>query len=405
MASASWVLRNAILDDSGLLIDIAIEDGQIKAIGERLAFSGQKEWDVAGRVVLPAFVNAHAHLDQTLSMSFNKSGTLIEANEIWNEEKRRLTYERYLSRALQAQSMALALGTTAIRTHVDIYSSGFWVALEAILDAKARHRHLMDVQVVALGQGSSPQQDENALKQALKMGVDVIGGAPALSQNVDAYLDSLFDLAELYSKPLDLHVDEVDDGRVVTLERLAEKTLERGFQSRVTASHCCSLSFADDATADRIMDKVHEAQINIVTLPSADLVQMGRGMNPAPRGLTRVKELLGRDINVAAGSDKVRDSFNPLGTYDLLHTANLLAHAAHLTGIHELSLSLEMVTTRAAEIMELESYGLFEGAQADLVVLNAKTLVESLAAVPDRLAVFRKGKLVVRNEIKKEHLA
>ena len=398
MIKAAWVLRNTNIDDSGLLVDIAIDEGQIIAIGQALPFEGQREWDVAGLVVLPGFVDAHAHLDQTLSMSFNKSGTLVEANEIWHEEKRRLTYERYLSRALQAQKLALVYGTTAIRTHVDIYSSGFWVALEAILDARDKHRHLLDVQVVAL---ASTSQDDAALKEALKMGVNVIGGTPALSANVNSYLNSLFDLAELYDKPLDLHIDEVDDGRVMTLENLADKTLERGFQGRVTAGHCCSLSFADDATADRVMAKVKDAQINIVTLPSADLVQMGRGMNPAPRGVTRVKELLGRDINVAAGSDKVRDSFNPLGSYDLLQTANLVAHASQLTSLQELPLPLDMVTTRAAEVLGLTSYGLFEGGRADLVVLNTKGLVDCLAAIPERLATFSKGNLVVRSELKR----
>lgn len=398
MANVAWVLRNANLDDSGLLVDIAIDDGQIKAIGQNLSLKGLREWDVSGLLVMPAFVDAHAHLDQTLSMSFNKSGTLVEANEIWEEEKRRLTYERYLSRALQAQKIALAYGTTAIRTHVDIYSSGFWVALEAILDARDKHRDLLDVQVVAL---ASVSQGDEALKEALKMGVDVIGGAPALSTEVDKYLNSLFDLAELYDKPLDLHIDEVDDGRVMTLELLADKTLERGFQGRVTAGHCCSLSFTDDATADRVMAKVKDAGMNVVTLPSSDLVQMGRGMNPAPRGVTRVKELLGRGINVAAGSDKVRDSFNPLGSYDLLQTANLVAHSAHLTGLHELVLPLEMVTNRAAEVLGLTAYGLFEGAQADLVVLNTKGLVECLAVIPERLATFRKGQLVVRSELKR----
>jgi cytosine deaminase len=350
---------------------------------------------------MPAFVDAHAHLDQTLTASFNKSGTLVEAFEIWNEEKRRLSYERYLSRALQAQTLAFSLGTTALRTHVDIYSSGFWLALEAVLDARDKHKHLLDIQIVALGKASSSPQDEEALKQALKMGADVIGGSPALSANPRKSLDSLFDLAELYDKVLDLHIDEIDDGRVLTLELLAEKTLERNFQGRVTAGHCCSLSFTDDASADRVMEKVKEAQLNIVTLPSADMIQMGRGIKPAPRGITRVKELLGRGINVAAGSDKVRDSFNPLGSYDLLQTANLTAHAAHLTGTHELPLCLEMITSRAAEVMGLSSYGLFEGAKADLVVINAKSLVEALAEVPERLGIFKRGQLVMKNELKR----
>ncbi|MCA9835766.1 MAG: amidohydrolase family protein [Trueperaceae bacterium] len=396
MITAAWVLRKANLEDSGLLVDIAIDGGKIKAIGQNLPIRGNEEWDLSGLVVLPAFVDAHVHLDQTLSTSFNKSGTLIEANELWNEEKRRLTYERYFMRALQAQNIAITYGTTALRTHVDVYSSGFWLALEAILDARKRQRDLITVQIVALGKGGNNPQDEKALQQALKMGADLIGGSPAFTPNPKKSIDTLFDLAELHDKSLDLHVDEVDDGRIMTLEYLAEKTLERGFKGRVTAGHCNSLSFADDATADRVMDKVKEAEINIVTLPSADMVQMGRGLKPSPRGLTPVKELLGRSINVAAASDKVRDSFNPLGSYDLLQTANLLAHASQLTGTHEIPMCLEMVTTRAASVLGLKEYGLFEGAEANLVVVNSKNLTDTLASVPERLGIFRKGQLVLR---------
>lgn len=397
MITAAWVLRKANLEDSGLLVDIALEGGRIKAIGQDLAIRGKEEWDLNGLVVLPAFVDAHVHLDQTLSTSFNKSGTLIEANELWNEEKRRLTYERYFMRALQAQNNAITYGTTALRTHVDVYSSGFWLALEAILDARKRQQDLISVQIVALGKGGHSPQDEKALQQALKMGADIIGGSPAFTAQPQKSIDTLFDLAELHNKDLDLHIDEVDDSRILTLEYLADQTIKRGFQGRVTAGHCNSLSFTDEATADRVMDKVRQAEINIVTLPSADLIQMGRGLKPSPRGLTPVKELLGRSINVAAASDKVRDSFNPLGSYDLLQTANLLAHAAQLTGTHEMPLCLEMVTTRAAAILGLKEYGLFEGAQADLVVLNSKNLVDTLASVPERLGVFRKGQLVLRN--------
>lgn len=401
MASAAWVLRKANLEDSGLLLDIAMDKGHIVAIGQNLPIRGKEEWDLNGLMVLPAFVDAHVHLDQTLSTSFNKSGTLIEAAELWNEEKRRLTYERYFMRALQAQNLAIAYGTMALRTHVDVYSSGFWLALEAILDAKKRQQELITVQVVALGKGGNSPQDDKALQQALKMGADAIGGAPAFTPDPKKSIDTLFDLAELHAKPLDLHIDEIDDSRILTLEYLADVTIERGFQGKVTAGHCNSLSFSDDASADRVMEKVKKAEINIITLPSADLIQMGRGLRPVPRGITRVKELLGRGINVAAASDKVRDSFNPLGSYDLLQTANLLAHAAHLTGTHEIPLCLEMVTTRAAEVMGLDEYGLFEGAQADLVVVNAKTMVDTLATIPERLGVFRKGQLVLRNVSKR----
>jgi cytosine/creatinine deaminase len=170
-------------------------------------------------------------------------------------------------------------------------------------------------------------------------------------------------------------------------------------QGRVTAGHCCSLAFVDDKTADRVFEKVRQAKLHIITLSSCNLVLMGRGMNPVPRGITRVKELLGAGINVAAASDNVRDPFNPLGNYDLLHIANLTAHAAHMTGDKELEACLAMITSNAAEVLGLENYGLFEGGKADLVVVDAVNIMNTLAGVPERLATFKNGELVVRTEI------
>jgi cytosine deaminase len=124
-------------------------------------------------------------------------------------------------------------------------------------------------------------------------------------------------------------------------------------------------------------------------------------MSPQPRGLTRVKELLGRGINVVAASDHVNDAFNPLGNYDLLQTANLTAQAAQLTGTRELDTCLNMIGSKAAELMGLSGYGLFEGARADLVVINARGLHAALATVPERLATFRNGQLAVRSDLRR----
>jgi cytosine/creatinine deaminase len=188
---------------------------------------------------------------------------------------------------------------------------------------------------------------------------------------------------------------------MLALEYLAEQTIARGMQGHVTASHCCSLGFLDNASADRVMEKVKAAKLNIITLPSCNLVLMGRGMNPTPRGLTRVKELWGLGVNVLAASDNVRDPFNPLGNYDLMHIANLTAHAAYMTGASELEACLQMITTHAADALGLSNYGLYEGAQADLVIFDAVNMLSVLSGVPERLATFKQGQCLVRSEVKR----
>jgi cytosine/creatinine deaminase len=399
MADVAWVLRNARVGETPQTVDIAFEDGTIKAIDHNLALQGHQEWNLNGNIVLPGLVDAHVHLDKTFSTTFNKSGTLQEAIEVWLQEKPHVTYEGYAARMMQALQVALTKGTTHLRTHIDIDAQSGFAALEAILEVREKFRHMIEIQIVALGQAGLNEEETKAMQAALEMGADLIGGAPALLPNPEESIDTVFSLAQRYGKAVDLHVDETEDANILTLEYLAEKTIEHGLQGLVTAGHCCSLAFVDNVLADRVIEKVKEAKLHLITLPSCNLVLMGRGIQPVPRGLTRVKELLGAGVNVAAASDNVRDPFNPLGNYDLLHVANLTAHAAHMTGAKELESCLTMVTSNAAEIMGLENYGLFEGGKADLVVVDAVNVMNMLAGVPERLATFKNGELIVRTEL------
>jgi cytosine/creatinine deaminase len=399
LGEVDYLLRNARVGDTPKTVDIAIHGGRIKAIDFDLPLRGREEWNLNGNVVMPGLVDAHVHLDKTFSTTFNKSGTLQEAIEVWRQEKPHLTYEGYAARMIQALQIAILKGTTHLRTHIDIDSVSGFAALEAILEVREKFSRMIDVQVVALGQAGFSEEETQAMQAALEMGADIVGGAPALLPDPKQAIDMVFELAERYGKPIDLHIDETEDPNTLTLEYVAEKTLETGRQGFVTAGHCCSLAFVDDSVADRIIEKVKEAKLHVITLPSCNLVLMGRGTHPVARGLTRVKELLGAGVNVAAASDNVRDPFNPLGNYDLLHIANLTAHAAHLTGARELETCLAMVSQNAAEALGLENYGLFEGARADLVVVDAVNTMNMLAGVPDRLATFKNGELIVRTDI------
>lgn len=400
-----WILHDARLGDGAPLVDIGIAGGRIVALEANLvAKHGAKaaqEWDLAGRVVLPGLVDAHTHLDKTYSTIENKSGTLQEAIQVWQRIKEGQTHADVQARARHALQVAIANGVTAMRSHIDISKSGQLVALEALLELRKEMRDLIDLQLVALGWAGGGTENRAMMEQALMMGADFIGGAPALSSQPQHDIDVAFAIAQKLGKPIDLHIDETEDSTMLTLEYLAEQTIKHGMEGQVTAGHCCSLAFVDHETAARVIDKVAEAQLHIVTLPSCNLVLMGRTMQPTPRGTTRVKELLARGVNVSAASDNVHDPFNPFGSYDLLHIANLNAHTAHLTGEAELYRSLQMVTSHPAKALGLPNYGIVVGMRADLVVLDGYGLLESVLSPPPRLATFKAGRLIVRTNIER----
>jgi cytosine/creatinine deaminase len=394
MTKYELVLRNARSDD-GPLQDIALEAGKIVAMANMLEDSGREERNLEGRVVLPGFVEAHCHIDKTLTIDRveNASGTLMEAIINWVAFKPNLTSDDYLARGRRALLMALRMGTTNLRTHVDVDANGL-LALESVLELKQEFAGRVDMQIVALGGPGVNDAEFSAMQNALELGADIIGGCPAIRIDPKAEVVRALELAERFGKPVDLHVDENENPESLALETLAEETITRGLEGRVTAGHCCSLAFMDERTADRVIEKVARAKIHIVTLPACNLVLQGREMNPTPRGLTRVKQLLEAGVNVVTGTDNVQDPFQPLGNYDLLAASNLTALAAHMTGRSQMLETLEMTTTRAAKVLGLEHHGLRVGCYADLVVIDAQSRLEALAQVSTNRMVIKAGKVL-----------
>lgn len=391
-----WILRQARIDDVSPLTDLAITDGRITALAPQLSLTADQEWDLAGRVVIPGLVDAHTHLDKTYFPLHNQSGTLLEAIEVWRANKRNRSKAQIQATVRRALQTAIANGITAMRSHIDVEAVSDLTTVEIILALREEWAGLIDLQLVALGYPGGSAENQAAVRSALAMGIDYVGGVPALTPEPQHEIAATFALAEAFGKPIDLHIDETEDPQMLSLETLAEQTSAHGMQGQVTAGHCCSLAFADTATAERVIDKVAQAGLHLITLPSCNLVLMGRSQQPAPRGVTRVKELLARGVNVSAASDNVSDPFNPFGHYDLLQIANLNAHLAHLSGTAEIQQSLEMVTSRPAHTLGLADYGIGVGNRADLVVLDTTTCLEAVTTIPPRLATFKHGRLLIR---------
>ncbi|MCJ9713334.1 cytosine deaminase, partial [Bordetella hinzii] len=84
------IIRNAMLPDGRGPLDIGIEDGRIAAMAPRLAAEAGQTLEAGGQLVSTPFVDAHFHMDSTLSYGLprvNQSGTLLEGIALWGELK------------------------------------------------------------------------------------------------------------------------------------------------------------------------------------------------------------------------------------------------------------------------------------------------------------------------------
>ncbi len=401
----TFAIRNARLRGGQEAVAITIENETIAAVGPSPPPSPQ-DFDAEGRLVLPAFVDPHIHLDKTLlgeQMQPSATWSIEEGIEITNVFKRNYRAEEIRDRALRVMREAVRNGTLAQRVFADVGTIGGLVPLEGVFLAKQAVQGLLDVQINAFPQEgilSDPGAAE-LLDEALRRGADVVGGMPAweyTEADSRRHIDICFELAERYDRPIHMIVDPNEDPTSRCLEYLAAETLRRPrWKGRVAVSWD-ALATYNDAYAAKIIAMLKAADLTIVNNSHVNLMFSGRGdKQPIRRGGTRWKELLKAGVNVAAGQDDVNDPYYPFGKPDQLEVAFMLCHMAHLAAPAEMEAAIDMVTVNAARALGLANYGLAPGCRADLVVVEAPSVHEALRTRADRRAVFRAGRLVAES--------
>jgi len=399
--NSDLIIRNARLIDESNLVDIAIKKNRIIKIDKKINAVFKKELDVEGSLVSPGFIDAHLHLDLAF-MGGNKvwsTRRIPEAEKITNAERRAFNAQDMKRRAKLAAETILINGTTSLRTHVTVDQITGSESIKVLTKLKKEISNWMDIQIVAFlteDPATNSNIGESLLKQAMSAGADVVGGLPYRDPNPEKYLDIVFKVAKEFNADIDLHMDETNDPKVLTLETLAEKALKYQYNGRVTGSHCCALSAASDEDAKRIIKKVHAANMNIIANPLTNLYLWGK--DGKPDWVTRVKELLDAGVNVAYATDSTYDPFNPFGNPDMITAGLFLAYMENFDGKNPFKKIHEMGTTNAANIIKMfPSYGIKVGGKADLTVLDAENLDEAMIKQVRRNYVIKNGKIVVEN--------
>jgi cytosine/creatinine deaminase len=405
IAPAPLLVRHARLPDGREDIDVLAEGGRISAVAPRLAAPpGAQVIDAQGWLLSPPFVDAHFHMDSTLSHGqprVNTSGTLLEGIALWGELKPLLTEEAIAERALAYCDWAVARGLLAIRSHVDVCDPRL-LAVRALLEVKRRVAPALQLQLVAFPQDGLLRSPGAlaTLKQALDLGVDVVGGIPHFERTMAEGAESVRLLCELAAERglrVDMHCDESDDPLSRHVETLAFHTQRLGLQGRVTGSHLTSMHSMDNYYVSKLLPLLAEAGLHVVANPLINITLQGRhDTYPKRRGMTRVPELLAAGVNVAFGHDCVLDPWYSFGSACMLEVAAMGLHVAQMTGSRGQRQCFDAVTVNAARVLGLEGYGLEVGCRADFVLLQARSPEEALRLRAQRLAVVSGGAVVSR---------
>jgi cytosine deaminase len=404
------IVRRARVRGFRNLQDVGILGGRIHAFAEHIREAGADEIDANGRLLTPGFANIHCHLDKCLTGSWaevwgESSSGSPEAIPAATRIKVMFTEQDIVERASAALSASLTAGTVAVRAFADVDTVGGLSSVKSLLRVKAKFRGALDVQVVAFPQEGIIRDEgtRELLEKSLELGADVVGGIPWYEGRAAAakkHTDVVFELAKKYDRDIHALIDDNSDPSSKNIEYFLAKAIREGFVGRVAASHCRgALDSPDEDYARRIVGLARDAGATIVENSHISLFMYGRkDRHPVGRGVTRVKEFLEAGVNVAAGQDDIDDPYYPFGRGDMLEVAFVMCHAAHLGAPAELESAFDMISFNPAKGMGLKNYGLGVGDNADLVLLNARSVHEALRLQPGCAVVVKGGRVVAESK-------
>lgn len=390
------LIKNAKTRTTGAtLMQIGISKGKIVKIAEKVEDSAQKTIDAGGNLVTESFVNGHLHLckvytlammdDEALSAYTGEDmGGAMTAIELAAKVKEKYDEKWIIQNVRKALDLAIKYGNTHIRAFADVDTTGKLEGVKALIKAREEYKGRVDVQVVAFPQDGVVRDPgaEGYVEEALKLGADVVGGIPWI-EYTDAdsqeHIDRMFKLAKKYNKDISMLIDDAGDPTLKSLEMLAVTTLREGWEGRVTVQHARAMALYPEPYYRKIEALMKKARMGLVSDPQTGPLY------------ARVKSLYKAGVSVALGQDDIADAYYPFGRNNMQEVAFLAAHLMNMISRPEMEVLYDLITTNAAKALGIKDFGLKEGCNADLVVLDAASVWEALWSHDYPLYVIKDG--------------
>jgi cytosine/creatinine deaminase len=392
-----FVLRNASIAGSDPhTCDIGVVDGRVAAIAERIEADVPSE-DVAGKLVVPGFVETHIHLDKSciLDRCRSRDGTLAEAIAEVAEAKRGFSADDIYRRAQRTLEKAIVQGTMRMRTHVEVDPRVGLKGFHAIRSLQQSYAWAIDLEICVFPQEGllDDPGTEELLIEACEQGADLIGGCPYTDSDPDGQIGRIFAIAQRFDCDIDFHLDFDLDPSWMNLEEVCRKTEEMRWGGRVAIGHVTKLSALEPERFIAVAKRLADAGVAVTVLPATDLFLMGRNHDHSvPRGVAPVHRLLDHGVTCSIASNNVLNPFTPFGDCSLVRMANLYANVAQIGRPDELSACLDMVTALPAKLMNLRDYGVAVGNPADFVVLDCHDRTAAIAEIVRPLFGIKDGR-------------
>jgi len=400
------IVRNGVFrSDDKTRTDIGIKGGKITSIAPHLPGKGEIELDAEGNLVSESFVNPHLHLckvytlmmmDEAALKDYHAAdmGKAMTAIELAARVKENYDEKWIIKNVRKAVALAARYGCTHIRAFADVDSKAKLEGVKALIRAREEFKGIVDIQVVAFAQDGLVREPgaEELLRQAMKLGADVVGGIPWIEYtdaDIAEHVKICFKIAQEFDKPVSMLVDDAGDTGLRSLEVMALETIKTGWQGRSLAHHARAMSLYPTPYLQKLAALLKKADMGIVSDPHTGPLH------------ARVRELLEENVLVCFGQDDISDAYYPYGRNNMLEVAFLNSHLLWFTTNEDMETLYDMVTKNAARAIGLKNYGLKIGDEANLVVLDQPNVLEALRFHERPSYVISHGKLVDQKQMDK----
>ncbi|QQT33510.1 deaminase [Sphingobacterium multivorum] len=401
MKAKTYILKNVrletgfefdgkeVISTNTALFCVEVEEGKIKGIKPNTA--NANAIDAKGHLMLPAFKDMHAHLDKML---FGLPWEAVSPTR--HTVKDMIAYEQkmipeWLSTSVERTGKMLnflqAYGTDFIRSHFNVDPTSGLKSLTNLEKALASKKHTVEAELVAFPQHGLYYTDTlPILKDVAKLdAVSFIGGVDpySLDGSIEKSMEQITQLALDNNKGIDIHLHEMGESGMKTIEFLIDRTLENPqLKGKAFVSHAFALSRLTNVEAEKIAARLAEAGVGIVSS-----VPFGNMIMPIPT-------LRKYGVEVLIGNDNIQDHWNTFGSGNMLQKANLIAELYGYGTEFGLSRTLAFATRYK---LPLDNNGNQQwpkvGDEASMVFVEASCSAEAVSRISPVTSLIHKGNI------------
>ncbi|MDR6369091.1 cytosine/adenosine deaminase-related metal-dependent hydrolase [Chryseobacterium bernardetii] len=375
------------------LFSIEIEDGKIKTV--KANDPASQAIDAKGYLMLPAFRDMHIHLDKTLYglpwQALSPKRRTVKDMIAYEQEIIPELLKTSVKRAEQLISLQQHYGTHFARTHFNIDPTSGLKSLEHLEQALENKKDSFKAELVAFPQhGVYYTESAPLMKEAAQLkSVGFIGGLDPLSidGSIEKVMDFTVQLALDHNKGIDIHLHEVGESGMKTINYLIDKAIENPvLQGKTFVSHAFALAHLSPKETEQIAERLAAGKVGI-----ASSVPFKGTVMPIPT-------LKKYGVNVLIGNDNVQDYWSTFGSGNMLQKANLIAELYGYATEYALSRALQFATQI---ILPLDEKGKQQwpkaGDEAAIVLTDASCSAEAVSRMSEIKALMNDGNLFWRN--------